>query len=162
MGTSLNTSLLSIKHRSTCHNNIYTWPMLKFTFHDFYSSTRITIYEVHNTCRYFQQTFYFNCNVRFLQWWLLQMLSPGTCYYVVRYRWLVSKDQGRSTLLTIKNTYTRSGQLDKIWQPHFRRQLRQEPFLIYQVKFMVVALLIAWENADSVFCYQPWDQLLIG
>jgi hypothetical protein len=34
--------------------------------------------------------------------------------------------QGRSTNLTIRNTYTRSGWLHKLWQPHFRRQLRQE------------------------------------
>jgi len=79
-----------------------------------------SVYEVYNMCRYFQQTFYFNSNFRFLQWWLSQMLTPGSskrsCFLY----------QGRSTILTIRNTYTRSGQLDKIWQPHFRRHLRQE------------------------------------
>jgi len=55
-----------------------------------------SVYEVHNMCRYFQQTFYFNSNFRFLQWWLSQMLTPGTCYHVARHRWLVSKDLASS------------------------------------------------------------------
>jgi hypothetical protein len=108
--------------------------MLKFKFHDFYSNTEISVYEVHNMCRYIFNKLStstvisgFSCGVTTNadSWDML----PCSHVQVACFTRSCFLHQGRSNFMTVRNTYTRSGQLDKIWQPHIRRQLKQEPCL---------------------------------
>jgi hypothetical protein len=48
------------------------------------------------------------------------------------------------------------GQVDELWEPHFRTQTRATSLLVVLIR-TVATLLTAWENAAIVACWNPLD-----